>query len=119
MSKDYRHTIVNFHNQYRNTIAKGGLKGIPTAARMQRLRWDHNLAKLADYAVRLCSLKQPSKIFSTPRFRDPGFNAAFTKFPRKQFQNEKLILKSHLKKWFDQYQYLDYRQLKADSSPTG
>lgn len=119
MSKEYKNIIVDFHNQYRNIIAKGKLKGIPPAARMQRLRWDANLAKLAEYAVRLCSLKQPTKIISTPRFRDPGFNAAYTKFPRKEFQNEKLILKSHLKKWYDQYQFLDYRQLKLDSSATG
>lgn len=117
MSKEYRQMIVKTHNLYRNAIAKGKLSNVPMAARMLRLRWDSNLAKLADYAARQCKLKEPSKIFSTPQFSDPGFNAALSKFPRKQLQNEKIILKSHLKKWYEQYEHLNYKNLKSDVSP--
>lgn len=57
MQQDFKDMIVNKHNDYRNKFA-GGLANNTKAARMPFIKWDDELAAIADSLVRRC---QPSR----------------------------------------------------------
>lgn len=106
--------IVRIHNEYRNTLARGKLTNVPTAARMFVLHWDGNLAYLASIIMKQCNLDEPEESFATWNARYPGHNAALSMFRKSGYQEIIKILKSHLKKWYDQQIHITYKNIGSD-----
>lgn len=118
MSSSLKKLILNTHNQYRNTVAKGILQ-LPPAKRMLKLNWDVNLAYLAKYAVKLCRLRRPVEAFSTPTSYEPGFNSIYNKHPNTEEHDLQKVLRAQMKIWFDQVNRMSYNDLTADVSKRG
>lgn len=60
MSQDFKKQILDTHNKWRNTVASGKANGLPSASRMATIRWDEELAKLAELNIKKCKLTSPS-----------------------------------------------------------
>ncbi|XP_034666264.1 uncharacterized protein LOC117900141 [Drosophila subobscura] len=93
--------ITNEHNELRNKVAGGYLK-LPKAARMLTMKWDLDLAKVAEAAVRMCQIK---KLYcaTTPEHSYTGQNEAME---AKSCQwPGKVILKKQIDDWKRQGNY--------------
>ncbi|XP_034477289.1 antigen 5 like allergen Cul n 1-like [Drosophila innubila] len=119
MTDNVKRLIVRQHNVYRNIVAQRSLHLLPTASRMLKVKWDTNLAQLAEYAVKKCSIKRPTSSFSTTMASKPGFNAIYNKYPKQQEQDEIKILGSQLKAWYDEYRRTTTESLLSGRSPDG
>lgn len=53
--------LLEEHNWFRNAVALGELRGYATAARMARITWNDELAKLAELNVRQCQMVRAKK----------------------------------------------------------
>lgn len=89
---------------------------MPTAGRMLVLHWDGNLSYLASIIMKQCNLDEPEKKFGTWNARDPGYNAAFSMYKKTEYQEFIKILKSHMKKWYDQQVHITYTNIASDVS---
>nr|BAM69161.1 hypothetical protein [Lutzomyia ayacuchensis] len=54
MNKKNKNPLVKIHNRLRDRFAKGAVPGFQSAAKMPMLKWNDELAKLAEYNVRTC-----------------------------------------------------------------
>lgn len=81
---------------------------------MFELHWDGNLAYLASIVVRQCSLDEPENSYATWFAKNPGHNAALSMYRKAQYQDIMKILKSHMKKWYDQHIHITYENLESD-----
>ncbi|KAH8372285.1 hypothetical protein KR093_010944, partial [Drosophila rubida] len=112
--------IMKIHNVYRNMVAKGSFKLLPIAGRMLKLKWDENLAFIAEQAIKVCNLTLPDDaVFSTTYATQPSYNSAYNKYPDSSSEDEMKIAKSQIKAWFDQYRYVDLCALKSNKSKGG
>ncbi|KAH8290944.1 hypothetical protein KR054_007333 [Drosophila jambulina] len=66
-----RHFILHKVNSCRNEVASGGFSGFGPALRMASVRWDPELATLAELSVKRCSLSTDS-CRNTRRFKHVG-----------------------------------------------
>lgn len=119
MTDNVKRIIVRQHNVYRNIVAKKSLHLLPTASRMLKLKWDTNLAKLAELAVKKCSIKSLTSSVSTTMASKPGFNAIYNKYPRQQQQDEIKIILSQLRAWYDEYRHATSESLFSGRSNNG
>lgn len=55
MTQEMRRTVLEKHNEIRNTQAMGRTPGYGTAARMGTIMWDDELARFAETRARECS----------------------------------------------------------------
>jgi len=73
---DYqKRLILHMHNQYRSTIAEGRTPGFPPAVRMGPLKWDDELAYLAQLNAMSCEIEH-DKCRNTRAFPFAGQNLA-------------------------------------------
>ncbi|XP_064544954.1 antigen 5 like allergen Cul n 1-like [Drosophila montana] len=75
MSQDLREFMVATHNARRNRLALGELAGYISARRMALMRWNDELASLAELNVKQC-VRQRDACHNTDRFRNSGQNIA-------------------------------------------
>lgn len=55
---DYqKRLLLHMHNQLRSTIAEGKTPGFPSAVRMGALKWDDELAYLAELNAMSCEIE--------------------------------------------------------------
>ncbi|KAF6202933.1 hypothetical protein GE061_003340 [Apolygus lucorum] len=73
MTPKMRKDLMRLHNEFRNKIAGGSLKGWPSAADMAKVTWDENLAKSAQRWATQCS-DGHDKCRITPEFEVVGQN---------------------------------------------
>ncbi|KAM8713945.1 hypothetical protein ACLKA7_014152 [Drosophila subpalustris] len=107
ITDNVKRIIVRQHNVYRNIVAKGSLQPMPMAGRMLKMKWDANLAHLAEYAVKKCSLEIGLQTeYSTTNVRYPGNNSIYNKYPKEQEQDDLKILDSQLQAWYDEHRYM-------------
>ncbi|XP_039154181.1 antigen 5 like allergen Cul n 1-like [Drosophila simulans] len=93
--------ILHYHNTYRDIVAGGQLHRLPIAARMLKLKWDHDLAFLASILVKRCDLQPTDHCISTEEFSSPSYHVVYNKFKAKQ--DTFRIVRSQLNAWYDQY----------------
>ncbi|XP_075539757.1 uncharacterized protein LOC142574594, partial [Dermacentor variabilis] len=111
-----RSLILNLHNSYRSQVAQGRLQGFATAADMYRLRWDDEMANVAQALSNQCT--EPGVVVdhddpldrSTSRFNLTGQNLAkvVRRWPPPR-QNWTFIIDS----WFNEYQYYSPGDVRA------
>ncbi|XP_026832180.1 uncharacterized protein LOC113563855 [Drosophila erecta] len=113
--KHIRLFILNYHNTYRDIVAGGQLHRLPIAARMLKLKWDHDLAFLATLLLKRCDLQPTDHCISTEEFSSPGYHAVYNKF--KANQDTFRIVRSQLNAWYDQYKHVSAVSLINGLSP--
>jgi len=93
-----------YHNTYRDIVAGSKFHRLPNAARMLQIKWDRELAYLAELLVKRCDLKPTTHCISTEVFSSPGYHAVYNKF--KANVNPLRIIRSQLNAWYDQYKHV-------------
>ncbi|XP_017056738.2 antigen 5 like allergen Cul n 1 isoform X1 [Drosophila ficusphila] len=98
MTPDIIKIIVDTHNDYRNKFA-GGLHSYPRAARMATLRWDPELAKVADALVRQCRTYDDDDCVKTPKYEYADASYHMQKYYC--MSTKKNVLRKQLADWID------------------
>ncbi|XP_055842790.1 antigen 5 like allergen Cul n 1-like [Episyrphus balteatus] len=75
MTPQFINSILNRHNQNRDVIASGRLRGYRSAPRMATMMWDNELAMLAGMTARTCKFEH-DQCRNTYRFQYSGQNLA-------------------------------------------
>ena len=75
MTSQFLNAILNRHNQNRDVIASGRLRGYRSAPRMATMMWDNELATLAGMTARSCKFEH-DQCRNTYRFQYSGQNLA-------------------------------------------
>lgn len=104
MTQELKALIVKTHNDYRSTVASGKLPGKlagVTATRMDEIKWDNDLATVAEFHVKNCKMVH-DKCRATEKYNSAGQNLAYTASSAKN-TNYPAILANHMKMWFDEY----------------
>lgn len=104
MTTELKTLIVKTHNDYRSTVASGKLTGSLaglTATKMDEIKWDDDLAKVAEYHVKNCKFAH-DKCRATEKYHSAGQNLAYTSSIPKT-TNYPAILVNQMKMWFDEY----------------
>ncbi|XP_037720328.1 antigen 5 like allergen Cul n 1-like [Drosophila subpulchrella] len=104
LSQSMRNFILYYHNTYRDIVAGSKFHRLPNAARMLMLKWDRELAYLAELLVKRCDLQPTKHCISTEVFSSPGYHAVYNKF--KTNVNPLRIIRSQLNAWYDQYKHV-------------
>ncbi|KAH8368614.1 hypothetical protein KR084_001232 [Drosophila pseudotakahashii] len=101
--------ILHYHNTYRDIVAGSKFHRLPNAARMLKLKWDRDLAHLAELLVKRCDLQPTKHCISTDVFSSPGHHVVYNKF--KANANAFRIIRSQLHAWYDQYKHVSVPSL--------
>uniref|UniRef100_A0A6P4E3R1 Venom allergen 3 isoform X1 n=2 Tax=Drosophila rhopaloa TaxID=1041015 RepID=A0A6P4E3R1_DRORH len=101
LSSGMRQFIVNQVNFYRNQVASGDFSGFQAAHRMASVRWDPELAKLAELAAKRCSLSGDG-CRNTRRFKHVGQLTGHVIFSVGRHSDLEL-LGYKISNWFGQY----------------
>ncbi|KAH8025864.1 hypothetical protein HPB51_013463 [Rhipicephalus microplus] len=101
LNADEKAALLRQHNELRSMVAKGQLKGLEPAANMLALRWDDDLAELAQAQAKQCSFSpevdEEEKTIKPPSVgQNVGWEASSDPF------SDHLDL-PHLSAWMDQH----------------
>ncbi|XP_030372542.1 venom allergen 3 homolog [Scaptodrosophila lebanonensis] len=66
--------LIKIHNKYRQNVAAGEIRQLPTAAHMPELVWDADLALVAEYHVKQCQTALTDYCVATNDFEAPKAN---------------------------------------------
>lgn len=99
MSVKRKNLILQVHNRLRNKVALGQLPGFPKAVRMPILRWDDELAYLAELNVKQCEMRH-DKCRNTHKFKYAGQNLAYMSGRAGKNSNR---IKRLVRMWFNEY----------------
>lgn len=103
--------VLKAHNDYRSQVAQGRLPGFPAATNMYRLKWDEELAQVAQAFTNLCDDRHDKEAQRrTSKFPKVGQNIAWNYEP-----TETPVVDSagRVKDWFDEYK--DFNAGNVDS----
>ncbi|XP_023030615.1 venom allergen 5-like [Drosophila willistoni] len=103
MTSSIKEFILRQHNTFRDIVAKGALQKLPSSGRMLTMQWSPELARIAEWAAKRCTISPPTECISTVQYRNPGFNAAYNKF--KGDQDILKIVESILHSWYRENQW--------------
>uniref|UniRef100_F6JY57 30.2 kDa salivary antigen 5-related protein n=1 Tax=Phlebotomus tobbi TaxID=33402 RepID=F6JY57_9DIPT len=88
MTQQRKNLFLKIHNRLRDRFARGSVPNFKSAAKMPVLKWDNELAKLAEYNVRTCKFAHDQcrattacpyagqnlgQMLSSPDYLDPGY----------------------------------------------
>ncbi|KAH8318905.1 hypothetical protein KR074_011790, partial [Drosophila pseudoananassae] len=90
INEKLRNFLLKTLNELRNKVAKGGFSGLTPAARMASVRWDPDLAYLAEFNVRKCYMTHDD-CRSTKKFPNAGQAVAYRGFKGKVPDLEDII----------------------------
>ncbi|XP_017059030.1 antigen 5 like allergen Cul n 1 [Drosophila ficusphila] len=96
--------ILNYHNTYRDLVAGSRFHRLPNAGRMLKMKWDSELAHVAEVLVKRCDLQPTKHCISTEEFASPGYNSVYNKFKRNEDGFK--IVRSQLNAWYDEYKHV-------------
>ncbi|KAH6920835.1 hypothetical protein HPB50_028177 [Hyalomma asiaticum] len=93
--------VLKAHNDLRSQVAQGRLPGFPTATNMYRLKWDEELAEVAQAFTNLCDNNHDkSEQRMTTKFSKVGQNIAWNY----ESTNTPVVDSAgRVKDWFDEY----------------
>ncbi|XP_049273457.1 CRISP/Allergen/PR-1-like [Rhipicephalus sanguineus] len=106
--------ILWAHNHYRSHLALGRLADYPSAGNMLEMRWDDELARVAEAKGRLCAtrtgdVRSPNDpLYGTNDFPDVGLNV-YTEWG--SHQTTPIIWRVVVRNWFDENVALPRKQI--------
>lgn len=109
MSDARKLLFLRNHNRYRNQLALGKVPGYEPAARMPILRWNKELARLAELNVHQCEMKH-DECHNTDKLRWSGQNLMVMSTPE---PNNKHVINNATFGWFDEYKFATMDHIKA------
>ncbi|XP_075546492.1 scoloptoxin SSD43-like [Dermacentor variabilis] len=93
--------VLKAHNDYRSQVAQGRLPGFPAATNMYRLKWDNELAQVAQAFTNLCDDRHDKEAQRrTSKFPKVGQNIAWNYEPS---ETQVVDSAGRVKDWFDEY----------------
>ncbi|XP_055717007.1 antigen 5 like allergen Cul n 1-like [Phlebotomus papatasi] len=100
MKKELKKVAVDTHNRHRSNVAAGKVPGIPTAAKMEKMVWNDNLAFVAGQHVKHANFEH-DQCRSFAQFPFSGQNLAiiYSSIP---IRNYTQILQEHIDLFFDE-----------------
>ena len=78
LNETHQNLIVDFHNKLRSKIANGEINGQPKASNMKKLKWNEELAKVAQMWANQCPNDHDPNRKSPGFTHEPGQNIADT-----------------------------------------
>nr|AAD32191.1 antigen 5-related protein [Lutzomyia longipalpis] len=109
MDKKKQNLLVKMHNRLRDRFARGAVPGFAPAAKMPMLKWNDELAKLAEYNVRTCKFAH-DKCRAIDVCPYAGQNLAqMMSYPTHRDLN--YVLKNLTREWFWEYRWAKQSQL--------
>ncbi|KAH8025068.1 hypothetical protein HPB51_002964 [Rhipicephalus microplus] len=97
--------VLKAHNDFRSRVAQGQLSGFPAATNMYRMKWDDDLAQVAQAFTNLCDDRHDKGVQrKTSKFPKVGQNIAWNYEPT---PTEVIDSAGRVKDWFDEYQDFD------------
>uniref|UniRef100_A0A1Q3FJU0 Putative allergen n=1 Tax=Culex tarsalis TaxID=7177 RepID=A0A1Q3FJU0_CULTA len=105
MTPKYVNLILNYHNVKRNALACGSMKRFASASSMQKLRWNDELAHLAEYNAKSCEFAH-DECHNTDRFRYTGQSIGMKWFHGMNYTST-YVVRDLLRKW-----YLEHKEAK-------
>ncbi|KAL7023012.1 hypothetical protein ACKWTF_012469 [Chironomus riparius] len=101
LSSNNVETILKAHNFDRNLLANGKVPGYKSATKMMILKWDSELASLAELNVKQCEMKHDG-CRATEKFPRAGQNLFWTATTG-SYKDVNSALTSAVQSWFDEY----------------
>ncbi|XP_077517572.1 venom allergen 5-like [Amblyomma americanum] len=97
-----RAVVLKAHNDYRSQVAQGRLSGFQPATNMYRLKWDEELAEVAQAFTNLCddSKHDDKRQRITSKFKEVGQNLAWN---YESVDRRNVDGVGRVKDWFDEY----------------
>ncbi|XP_030371807.1 scoloptoxin SSD43-like [Scaptodrosophila lebanonensis] len=117
ISSSSQDLILREHNAYRNLVASGKLHGLPPAGFMLALKWNSELAFVAEVLVKRCGIQDVKQCLATNEYSDPGYNSAYNVFTGEQ--DEVKIIRAQIKAWYYQYRYTTISSLDTGIGQEG
>nr|ABI20191.1 antigen 5 related protein [Phlebotomus duboscqi] len=115
LSKKQKNLFLKIHNRLRDRLAHGSVTPFQPAAKMPMLKWNDELAKLAEYNVRTCKFAH-DQCRATKICRYAGQNLGqMQSFP--EFLNTNIAIKNITREWFREYK--DATQDNTDMFTSG
>nr|XP_050043769.1 CRISP/Allergen/PR-1-like [Dermacentor andersoni] len=122
VSATERELILKTHNDYRSMVAMGKIKHFPEAKNMLQLRWDEELASVAQAKADQCTPDsgklmhdKPEDRFTT-KFKSTGQNLAFRASSARFNSTD---WPGQVKAWFDEYTHYPPQSVDHFSPPSG
>ncbi|XP_037940559.1 antigen 5 like allergen Cul n 1-like [Teleopsis dalmanni] len=98
-------TILKMHNEQRNMVASGKLKGFMPAVQMATTQWGQELTELAQLNVKQCRMKH-DECRNTVNFNFSGQNLAYFQYTGPQtFKSDEDLIKESITAWWNEYIY--------------
>lgn len=117
LSSQLQQFIVHEVNFYRNQVASGRFSDFGPARRMATVRWDPELAQLAELAAKRCSLSADN-CRNTKRFKHVGQLTGHVIFSVGS-HNDMKLLRHKVGNWFAQYKRATSQLGAADPIRSG
>lgn len=93
--------VLKAHNDLRSQVAQGRLPGFPAARNMYRMKWDDDLAQVAQAFTNLCDDRHDKEAQrKTSKFPKVGQNIAWNYEPT---QTQVVDSAGRVKDWFSEY----------------
>ncbi|KAL1475911.1 hypothetical protein MTO96_036938 [Rhipicephalus appendiculatus] len=102
--------VLKAHNDLRSQVAQGRLPGFPAARNMYRMKWDEDLAQVAQAFTNLCDDRHDKEAQrKTSKFPKVGQNIAWNYEPT---ETQVVDSAGRVKDWFDEYK--DFKASNVD-----
>lgn len=106
ITSKYKNQIMNLHNKLRDKLASGKMSStygtFPSAMNMSELKWDSELAKLAEYNVKQCTMNH-DRCRSTAKFKDAGQNIYYSSWSQKRSNDKTKLIAEAIQAWWDEH----------------
>lgn len=106
ISSKYKKQILRLHNTLRSTLASGRMSStfgtFPNAMNMSVLKWDPELAKLAEWNVKQCDMNH-DRCRSTVKFKDAGQNIYYSSWSAKRPKDKTKLIEEAIQAWWDEH----------------
>lgn len=111
--------IVRLHNEYRNSIANGSVKGYPKAKQMKVIKWDEDLADTCELMV-AHGVFDHDQCRATETSPDAGQNLGLSQNTEKiEVLNLRAVVKERVQSWFNEHKLTNSRIVDKYESGSG
>ncbi|EAT44206.1 AAEL004407-PA [Aedes aegypti] len=109
MTPKYVNLILNYHNSKRNRLACGSMRRFASATSMQKLRWNDELAHLAEYNAKSCNFAH-DECHNTDRFPFTGQSIGMKWFHGMNLTATQVV-RDLIRKWYLEHKLTKQRDL--------
>lgn len=116
LSAEQKQSIVDQHNKMRNDIATGQIAPFDTAKRMGEMKWDDELASLAELNTKRCVFSH-DECRNTEAYSFAGQNIAASMTNGDTYQEVNPMIEKLTNDWFSEKKDTNMKYINAFHSP--